>query len=401
MIYDLAIVGCGLAGALAAYKLATDYPTVKVIIFDSGRPPLKRRTQVQGFLGNLPSSDGKLYLNNLSQVSSVIGTKKTNQYFEQFKKILHNIEFFPTVKDKGPQKSIVNKLKNNNYNLILNNYIQLYPKNMHELSRFFVKAYDQDKNLIFKFDTDANFISKDKDLFTINTDYGDYQAKKLIVAVGRSGWRWAGETFKKFGIITFNNVSKIGIRVEINSELMNEYNHSPCMLTKDNIEIGPFCWNGTVIPEDHFDLVISNFRSNEERWKTDKVSFNIIGSQIFDNNGFEQTDRMGKLTFIVVNDRVIKEKIITLLSNKSKISVFPEYNFLKDSILDLSNIIPDVVNRASFYVPTLTPIAPQINIGDNLSTEVKNMYVVGESALLPGLLSAAITGLSVVDSIFK
>src|SRR5574339_575618 len=115
----------------------------------------------------------------------------------------------------------------------------------------------------------------------------------------------------------------------MNSTHLKDFNKSNCTLTKgSDLEIGPFSWYGTVIPEDHLDLAISAFRSNENRWKTDKVSFSLIGNRPFPNTGFEETDRMGKLAFVLANDRVIKERVSAILTKKSRISIIDEYNWL-------------------------------------------------------------------------
>ena len=239
-------------------------------------------------------------------------------------------------------------------------------------------------------------------MFLVQTEDGEYRCKKLIIAVGRSGWRWAKELFANFGIIDNNDIARFGIRIETSSTNMKEFNRSNCTITKgDGLELGPFSWYGTVIPEDHLDVAISAFRSNENRWKSDKVSFNLIGNRPFPGTGFEQTDRIGKLTFVLANDRIIKERVSTIIAGKSKISIIPEYEWLKETLTDLGNVIPEIMAKAYFHVPTINPLAPKINIGSNLETEVDGMFVVGESAGIHGILSAGITGVLAADAVCK
>jgi hypothetical protein len=183
---------------------------------------------------------------------------------------------------------------------------------------------------------------------------------------------------------------------------MKDFNRSNCTIRKgDAIEIGPLSWYGTVIPEDHVDMAISAFRSNENRWKTDKVSFSFIGNRSFPGTGFEQTDRISKLTFLIANDRIIKERVSTILNGKSKISIIPEYDWLKEAITDFANIVPEIATKAHYHSPTIIPASSQIILGDNLESEVSGMFVVGESAGIHGILSAALTGLIVADSVCK
>lgn len=400
--YDVGIIGAGVAGSFAALKIAKDHKNIKTILFDLGRPPMKRRRQLEGWLGCLPNSDGKLYLNDLDKVSNLIGAKKTKSAYNWVENNLQKISNFKIVKDKSPNVSTEKKFKKLGYDIMLNNYVQLYPKDIHNLSKYMAETIELGQNITFNFDNEVKKIYKQKNIFVIVTNEQEFRCKKIILAVGRSGWRWAKEVYSSFGIIDNNDIAKFGIRIEMNASNMKDFNKSNCTIIKGNeLELGPFSWAGTVIPEDHVDLAISSFRSNENRWKTDKVSFSLIGNRYFPNNGFEQTDRIGKLTFVLSNDRIIKEKVSCILSDKSKISIIPEYEWLKGALEELSSIIPDITTKAYFHVPTIIAAAPQINIGTNLETEVDDMFVVGESAGVSGILAAATMGTIVGDNICK
>jgi uncharacterized FAD-dependent dehydrogenase len=399
--YDVGIVGAGIAGAFAAFRLAQEHKNIKTILFDLGRPPMKRRRQLEGWLGCLPNSDGKLYTNNISKVSEITGIRKAKSANNYFTKVISNIDNFKVTKDKSLSVSMEKKLKKYGYDFILNDFIQIYPKDVHALSKYMSETMERNRNVFYSFDDEVKSITKQRSMFIVTTENGEYRCKKIILAVGRSGWRWATELFTKFGIIENNDIAKFGIRVEMHSSILKDFNKSACTIFKDNLEIGPLNWYGSIIPEDHLDMAISAFRSNENRWKTDKVSFNMIGDIIYPNKGFEQTDRLGKLTFVLANDRVIKERVSHILTNKSKISIIPEYEWLKQAVADFSNVVPEVASKAYFHVPTIVPFVPEINIGNNLETEVNGLFVAGENAGVHGILSAAITGIIAADMTVK
>ena len=180
---------------------------------------------------------------------------------------------------------------------------------------------------------------------------------------------------------------------------MKDFNGSNCSIVGNNMEIGPLSWNGTIVPEDHFDFATSAFRGNESRWKTDKVSFSFMGSQKFEGKGFEEVDRLGKLTFILTNDRIMKEKISSFLNDKSKVSILPEYKWLKEKINQFSTIVPNIINKGYMYTPTILPLAPKVKLGKDFSTEVEGLYVVGETAVGPGIMAAAMSGISVANKV--
>lgn len=399
--FDVGIIGAGVAGAFATLKMAKDHKGTKTILFDLGRPPMKRRRQLEGWLGCLPNSDGKLYLKDLEKVSNLVGARKTKSAYNWFNKIISNVDNFKIIKDRSPNVSMEKKLNKFGYQLSLNDHIQIYPKDIHILSKQMAESIEQYKNITFSFDNEVATIFKQKGVFTVITSENKYNCKKLIIAVGRSGWRWAKELYASFGIIDNNDMAKFGIRIEASSSVMKDFNKSNCTLIKDDIEIGPLSWNGTVIPEDHVDVAISAFRSNENRWKSDKVSFNFIGRRPFPGTGFEQTDRIGKLTFVLANDRIIKERLNYIITGKSKISIIPEYDWLSEAVQQFIQVVPELNTKGYFHVPTITPMAPPVNLGSNLESEIEGMFIVGESAGIHGILSAATMGIMASDAACK
>lgn len=400
--FDVGIIGAGVAGAFATMKMAKDHKNVKTILFDLGRPPMKRRRQLEGWLGCLPNSDGKLYLSDLNKVTDLVGLRKSKAGYNWLYKTISNVETFKVVKDRAPNSAAERRLKKIGYEISLNDHIQMYPKDIHALSKFMSESIEKYKNITFSFDNEVKKIRKEKGVFVVSTESQEYRCKKLIIAVGRSGWRWARDLYNDFGIVDNNDTAKFGIRIELSAQVMKEFNKSNCSLIKgDDVEIGPFSWHGTVIPEDHLDLAISAFRSNENRWKSDKVSFSLIGNRPFPGTGFEQTDRIGKLMFVLCNDRIIRERAAHILTGKAKVSMIKEYDWLKETIGELSVAIPELTTKAYYHVPTIMPMAPKINIGSNLETEVEGMFVVGESAGVHGILAAGVMGAIAADNVCK
>lgn len=399
--YNTIILGAGVAGVFSALTIAKKYKNAKTLMIDIGRGPLKRRRQIEGFLGCLPNSDGKLYLSDVDRVASITGSKKANGAQKQVYSILKEYCDLSITKDKGPYVNIKKKIEKAGYQLTLNDYIQIFPKEIHELAKSCSSLFENCPQIDFSYDNKILSLSKEKDTFLVETEDSTFKAKNVILATGRSGWRWNAKVYQDFGLVTSNDYAKFGVRIEIPSQYVKEFNNSSCSLEKDNIEIGNFSWNGTVIPEDHADMAICSFRSNESRWESSKLSFSIIAKQHFKNNGIEQIERIGKLTFLLANDRISKEKISTLLNEKSKISILKEYSWVPNIVRNLNQIIPELTSKGSFHVPDLITMIPEINIANDLSTDLEGLYVVGEAAGVRGILSAAMMGVIAADSIYK
>lgn len=398
-IYDVAIIGSGMAGTILASKIAKERKDLKTILIEAGRPPLKRRHQMMGYFGCFPSGDGKLYTHDVDKVSKLTGIRKAKTASTWINNFLSNYLDLKLVKDTTPNNNILKKIKLQELEFYKNDYFQLYPKDIHFLCKQTSNLITDAKHINYSFDNFVEKITKVKNQFLIETELESFVAKKVFICVGRSGWRWANSLYKDLELITSNDVMKFGIRAEMSAALLKDWNDSNCVVENKTLSIGPFNWRGTVIPEDHIDFACSSFRGNESRWDTEKVSFPIIWNKKSPKNGWEETERIAKLVFLIANDRVIKEKVSTLINNKSKISDLQEYKQFVEILKSLNTLIPDLTSKANFYVPEIVTIAPDINIKNTMETDIANMYVCGESAGISGLLSAAITAIVALDSI--
>lgn len=415
MNYDVGIIGAGVAGAFAALRLIEQTSNAKFVLFDIGKKPGKRRRQLEGWFGSFPNSDGKLYERDLDRVSELTGDKPVQNLNGWLNKHLKKFSQMKVINTKRPNLKTLDLAAKNGFKVDFEDYVQFKPENIHGISKFIADQLENSSSLEYSFDNEVFDITKSNGQFILNTQNGEFTCNKLIFCPGRSGWRWAAKVYRDFGIIQEDKFAKFGMRIEISSQYMKEFNKSHCTLTNDRgIIVGPLSWFGTIIPEDHSIpegdypgatensyLSISAFRSNENRWKTDKVSFSLIGNRPVKDSGWYQTDRLAKLAFLLSEDRVGKEKIKPFLKGKSELSKIPEYQWLVQEITELAKVIPNIIQRGYFHVPDIIATPPEILIGNNLETEVENLFVAGESAGIRGIRAAAIMGGIAADSVNK
>lgn len=399
--YDVGIIGAGIAGAFAALRISQCSPTTKTIIFDFGRPPGKRRRQLEGWFGCFPAGDGKIYPNDLTKVLELVDGRKARHANTWVMNLFAKSNQMKLIKDTFPSHAIQKKISEANLNIHTNDYYQWKPESVHQLSKIVSEEIEKNGNTTFSFDNEVYKITKKKKYFQVTTAQGEYSCHRLILAVGRSGWRWATKLYKELEICDNDDYATFGIRIEMGSQHLKEFNKSHCTLSRSDLEVGPFSWFGTVIPEDHADLVISNFRSNEDRWKTDNVSFSLLSPRFFKNSGCYQTDRLGKLAFLLFNDRVSKERIKTLMKGDSQICYLPEYTWLKKTLEELDTVIPNLLTKGYFYVPNILPMVPSIKLQKNLESDIDGLFIAGESGGIRGIAAAAIMGAICADSACK
>lgn len=389
--YDVIIAGGGVAGAFAAYRIAKQ-KNIKACLIEFGRPPGKRRKQLEGWLGCFPTSNTRLYLDDIQKVESLVGSKNAAKYNDIVLDILSDYGPLKPNKSKKPQDTIKNKINQLGYTAQYLNYVQWKPENVHLLSRGIADFINESGNVDLEFDNEIKSITY-KDKFIVETELGTFASKKLILCIGRSGWRFARTIFKNLNIIESDDISQVGFMAEIPASSLRDWNGSHCILTKDDLTIGPLSYNGTVIPEDHVDLVISSWRSNEERWFSERVAFPVRMKQSFPNNGAAQTERLGKLAFVLSDSRIGKIKVSEYINGHHDLSLIPEYNWLKDTMNSIGLLIPSFLTKGYLSIPNINLTIPKINIQEDLSVkQLNDLYVAGESAGVFGLFSACMMG---------
>lgn len=401
MNFDVAIIGAGVSGAFCAKRISENNKNTKTIIFDLGKPPGKRRRQLEGWFGCFPTGDGKLYTNDVDKVYEICGKRKTNAINRWFMSHVNSINESKLIETKHPNAKTLKLFEAKNYNYTKLDYYQWFPESIHQLSRLIADSLVDNDNIEMSFDNEIFSILKKDKKFIISTSDGEYKAKKVILCMGRSGWRWVNNLFANFGILNEDNYAKFGITIELSGQYMKDFNKSHCVFENDEMTIGPIYWNGTLIQEDHADFTTSAFRGNENRWKSDKTFIPIIKQVYFEDEGCYQTDRVAKLAFVLSNDRVGRERVKNIFNKTSMISPIPEYNWLEKEITNLLDIFPQIINRGYVHYPTIIPMFTDINIGNNMETEVDGLFVAGESAGVSGIVSAAITGAIAGDEVCR
>lgn len=399
--YDVAIVGAGVAGAFAALRFAEHHKRTKVLLLDLGRPPGKRRRQLEGWFGCFPTGDGKVYTGDIDKVLAITDGRRAKAINRWVKDHMAEVNPSKIVKTKKPSAAVIKAFSAAGFGYETHDYVQWRPEAIHQLSRQIAERIEAAGNVTFSFDNEVFGFLKRDDEFSINTNQGEFHAKKIILCTGRSGWRWINKLYRDFDILTEDDHAMFGIRVELAAQYMKDFNRAHCSFSRPDLAVGPFSWNGSIIQEDHADLTVAAFRSNEDRWKSDKVFFSLIGINEFKNAGCRQTDRLGKLGFLLAGDRVGKERIRPLVRNASQLNMIPEYSWLPGAINELSEIIPNIINRGLFHYPDILPLMSKIKLSPTLESEVEGLFVAGENAGIKGIAAAAIMGGIAAESSIK
>ena len=461
--YDVIIIGAGPAGIFAALELTKQDENIDILMVDKGRTIEKRKCParltgkcvncnpcsiVNGWAGAGAFSDGKL-----SQSTDVGGRivdyipeekaeeliKYADEWYLKFgaseevhglnnrrvedimyEASKHNIELIPCpVRHLGTELS---------YEVLKKMYLHLINNTNTEFLELTMA-----KDIIVEGDMVKGVVIEGKDKKTYNIE-----AKYVIAAPGREGATWLTGQAKKLGIKTENNEVDIGVRVEVPNSIMDH-------LTKDLYEaklvyysdtfenkVRSFCMNPAgFVSEEHYDgeiAVVNGHSYSDKGLQSKNTNFALLVSTKFTepfNQPIEYGKYIAKLGNMLTGGGIMVQRLGDLLKGRRT-----DYHRLKKSttVPTLKNAVP---GDLSFVLPerhllsivetlkAFDSIAPglysrntllygvevkfyssKLKVSNELETDIKNFYAIGDGAgITRGLMQASVTGIVVARSI--
>lgn len=450
MKYDVVIAGGGIGGLMAAYKIVTKKPALKVLVIDKGKALDKRKCPIsnhlvnecikckqcaimEGIGGAGAFSDGKFNITTEygGWLQDYLGNEVTMRYINEVADILD--KFGATKKQYTPSDEI--KLQCLKHDLYL---LQATVKHLGTDGNLKVMS-----NLMEFLSSKADFVTEnavtDIDLVsrTVHTENGDeFVYKDLVLAIGRSGSEWFENWCRRNNLKVTNNQVDIGVRVELPRIIWEDISskiYEPKILyrTRDHGDCTrTFCFNsgGEVVIENNDGMLTVNGHANSDpALKTENSNFAILSTTRFTqpfNEPIAYAKHICKLANMIAGGGVIVQRFGDLVngrrSNQHRLlqsRVHPTLNAVAgdlglcipkrqlDNIIDtvyaLDKIAPGTANydtllygvEAKFY-----SIKPDFIDNDFRITE--NVYAIGDGAgITRGLAQAGANGLYVAEKI--
>ncbi len=256
-----------------------------------------------------------------------------------------------------------------------------------------------------------------------------------VISVGRSGSKWMESVCESLKIQTLSNRVDIGVRVELPSEIFSEITDDlyegkivyRTMLYEDKVRT--FCMNphGIVVSENTNGIVTVNGHSFEdENRKTENTNFALLVAKHFtapfkDSNGYGESiarlsnmlgggvivQRLGDLERgRRTNQKRLDESFVrpTLKATPGDLSLVLPKRIL-DSIIEmlhaLDNVAPGTANADTLiYGVEVKFYNMEVVLDENLETDYKNLFVIGDgSGVTHSLSHASASGVYVADLI--
>ena len=452
MKYDVVIIGAGPGGIFSAYELMKKKPDLKVAVFEAGYPLEKRHCPIDGknvkscikcptcaimngFGGAGAFSDGKYNITNDfgGTLYEYIGKDKAIELMKYVDDInmTHGGEgtkMFSTAGSEFKKLCMQNKLT------LLDASVRHLGTDINYV--VLKNLYDELKDYAtFFFHIPVQSIEALDEGFKVIYEDGEAECKYCIVSVGRSGSKWMQKVCEEMNIPTLSNRVDIGVRVEIPavifSHLTDKLYESKIVYRTEKFEdsVRTFCMNpnGIVVNENTNGIVTVNGHSFEDpAKKTDNTNFALLVSKHFsepfkDSNGYGES--IAKLSNML-GGGVIVQRFGDLergrRSNKKRIEEGTVRPTLDATPGDLSLVLPKrILDGIVEMIYALDKIAPgtanddtllygvevkfynmQVKIDENLETDYKGLYIIGDgSGVTHSLSHASASGVYVADQI--
>ena len=458
--YDVAIVGAGPSGLMAAYELSKRFgDSISIGLFDKGNNIEKRVcgysshtsprclncnpcNMVEGIMGAGMKSDGKVHFHKGVMELYRCGLMDeplvgdSLSYIEKcFRRWGLGGPVYPISTNQASELSIQVKELNlgNDFELkvkqrtmhIGSDCLPIFVSNMINET---LSLGNVDINILHEL-VDYDFTDKGARLtFQTKSGKSDYSAKKTILGFGRRGAPSVQGLIERLGISHSYRPVEMGGRVEVPAEVMDRVTnviYNPCFRQKKgDLATFTFCTNprGFLTSESLISGVVGVNGEGLANRKSDFTNFAILTEIPIPIGGHPNDVLLNLLQsrfkggvpsyqttkdFVNGTDYDREFKNGGTLENKTYRNLaeaFPSeiVSNLKDFLLNLDTFCPGVISEDSFFVAPEAKIRGiRVDPKDlSLETDVPNLHLIGDSSGLSGnIVAAALTGLTVARNI--
>ena len=457
--YDVVIVGAGPAGLFCAYELIENNSKLKVALIDKGRRAETRMCPMKvnggkcvncptcqilsGYGGAGTFSDGKLnfipklgksdLFKYMTQSEAYELIDDTEKIFNKFKM---DAEVYPSNMDEAEE--IKKDVAKTGARLLLIKQKHLGSDKLPTYIREFTDYLENKGVDIYENANVLDIVSKTKTNHEIVIENKEsLQAKKVVVAPGRTGAKWVQELADKYNILYTSQSIEIGVRVEVRKEILEDITnviYDPTIFIKTDTytdEIRTFCTNpgGFVAKENYYGFICVNGHSLKDV-KSNNSNFAFISkvgltepvtnTRLYGESIARIANTLGDGKPIIQQLRDLKKGRRSDWKRLSKGFIEPT---LKDCVAgDLSlvlphriitnileglekldKIIPGVNNDETLlYGPEIKFFSNEINTNNKFKLEDYDIYFVGDGAGKAGnIVTAAATGLVAARDILE
>ena len=456
--FDVCIIGAGIGGLMAAYRIKTKKPDVSVIICEKGAalenricPASATRgcahckicAVTNGYGGAGARSDGKLNIgtayggilgNEIGDIEAMKYIRQVDEALCGFADVVNGVRDYPEMYRSNEDLKL--KCLQNNLRLLDMDVRHLGTDRNLKILKNLVSGL-ADMGVDMRSGCEVEKIEKDGERWMIKGKEVEIDAGKIIIAVGRGGAGFVSHFCREFNIKMKSNAVDIGVRVEMKDMIWREFSsriYEPKILCRTKTfedKTRMFCFNqgGIVSAENNNGVITANGHSYADKdKKTENCNFAILSSINFTepfNKPTEYVESISRLANSIGNGNVLVQRFGDLIrgrrTNEHRLGQNTVIPTLKATPGDISLVLPHrTLTNIIETIYALDKVAPGTANDDTLlygceakyysirpehsgSFEVLDgAYIIGDcSGITRGLSQAGAMGLIVADDITK
>jgi thioredoxin reductase len=359
-IYDLAIVGTGLAGALAA--VIASEAGLEVLVLEKGYGPKDRKNLVYGWLGHSlytmsridTSHDG--FTNESAFDMALDCCRKANGgRLEQY-------QAWETLPGELPLRALGTS------------HYQADPSCGRELAQQFYQRLMATSKADILFGTEVERLEHTRGCFVLHTTRGKLEARTCLLSTGGHSAEWILNLCASFGLSVSNARMRLGLRVEVPARLLRTFLQvaGDLRLEAEDALLDDMRQNSLVADRDDKGL-LSTFTYTTSGRHSERTSFMAS----FDaGEDFLEMARLVRIINVLANDRIRRERAIDFVHGHSVLEHLEQFNSIRTALLDLNKMVPSFLGCATVHIPE-TRIGGILPVDENMKTAFTGLYGAG------------------------